>query len=334
MNTGAMGDLARSYAMQSRNNGLKQEMERLAAELTSGRVADMRKAAQGNAAYVNDLERSLKKLDGYDVAAREATQFADGVQTALGRFGDLNMAFRDTALRSGNTPFGQTSNLIFSDAQQTLDDMISTLNTNVAGRSLFAGAATDTAAFAPATDMLGALGAVMAGAGSVDDMLAAAENWFNDPAGFNSVVYRGSNTALAPMTLSDNETVQFDLRGNDPVIRDTLRNMALLAIADDPALNLTAAQKSEIFEKTVGKVIAASDSIVALRAETGLSESRLEAQSSRNSAERASLEMARSNLLSIDPFKAATELEQVQFQLQSLYAITSRMSQLSLLNFI
>jgi flagellar hook-associated protein 3 FlgL len=74
--------------------------------------------------------------------------------------------------------------------------------------------------------------------------------------------------------------------------------------------------------------------MVNLQAQVGFSEARIEALTVRHSTERASLEMARNDLLSVDPYQSATELEQVQFQLQSLYAITSRMSQLSLVNYL
>jgi flagellar hook-associated protein 3 FlgL len=43
---------------------------------------------------------------------------------------------------------------------------------------------------------------------------------------------------------------------------------------------------------------------------------------------------AKTGLLEIDPFEAATKLEEVQFQLQSLYSVTVRMSQLSLVKFL
>jgi flagellar hook-associated protein 3 FlgL len=334
MKIGALGDLAQSYAMQSRNTALKHEMQRLTAELTSGQVADMRKAAHGNVAYINDLERSLTKLDGYDLATREAIQFADGVQTALGRMSDLNVSFRNIMLSNTNPSFGQSPTSVLSEAKSTLEDMISTMNGSVGGRSLFAGTATDTRPLAPAEDLLAALGSAIAGAGSVDDMLAAADAWFDDPAGFGTMGYRGSDRSLAPMALSDDKTAQLDLRADNPTFRDALKGLAVLALADDPVIGLTVAQQSELFQKSVDTVIGTSEGFVDLQAKTGFAESRLDAQAARNSAERATLEMARSSLLAIDPFETATELEQVQFQIESLYAITSRMSQLSLLNFI
>ena len=334
MQIGSLGDLAQSYAMQSRNTALKQDIQRLTQELSSGKIADVRKAVSGDTAYVNDLERSLTKLNGYDMATLEAGQFATGVQSALSRINDLNTDFRSVLLTTGNAAFGETGNNVLAQARETLTSVINTMNTSVSGRMVFSGTATDTQPIAQAEDLLTALGTAVAGAGNVDDILAAAQAWFDDPAGFDSVGYLGSKTSLAPVPLSDQESARFDLRGDDPALKEMLRNLAIITLADDPALGLTAAQQKEVFEKSTQGVSNASIGLINLQAKVGFSESQIEIVTTRNNSERSALEMARNTLLSIDPYQAATELEQVQFQLQSLYAITSRMSQLSLVNYL
>ena len=61
---------------------------------------------------------------------------------------------------------------------------------------------------------------------------------------------------------------------------------------------------------------------------------RLDRIATRNAAEVTSLTMAKNTLLEADPFEAATKLEEAQFQLQSLYTVTVRSSELSLVNFL
>lgn len=328
------GDMAQSYAMQSRNSALKVDIERLTLELSSGRVADVRKAVSGNSAYLNDLERNLTRLDGFDLATNEARQFANGVQTALSRMGDLNAGFRDSLLVSSTSSLSESASSLLHQAKTTLNDMISTLNTSVAGRSLFAGTAIDTAPIAPAVGLLSGLSAAVAGAGSVDDIMLSAQAWFDDPAGFGTIGYRGEDTALAPFPISGNSSATFDLRGNDPGLRDLLKIYAIMALADDPALGLSAAPQGELFQKSLPGIVSAGGPIIELQAKVGFAESRIEGVAVRNSAERTTMEVALNNLLAVNPYETATELEQVQFQLQSLYAITSRMSQLSLVNFL
>jgi len=334
MNISSLGDLAQSYAMKSRNTALKSDLQRLVQEVTTGQVADKRDVVTSNAAYVSDLERSLTKLEGYELATFESGQHAAAAQSALDRVSTLNAEFRDTILVAGNMGFGETAGRILLQAKGTLDDMIGTLNTSVAGRSIFSGTATDRSPLASTEDLLAGLGAAVAGAGSVDDILATAEAWFDDPAGFGTTGYLGSDRSLAAVSLSDQNSVQWGLRADDPILRDTLRNLAVASLAGDPALGLTDAQQSELIQKSVASVMNADVGLINLRTQIGFNESRIEAISVRNGAERAALSMARSDLLSVDPFEAATELEQVQFQLQSLYAITARMSQTSLVNYL
>lgn len=334
MNFGSLGDLSRSYAMQSRNAALKEDIQRLTTELASGQKADVRAAVGNNSAYISDLERSLTKLDGYELATLEARQFTTGAQAALEYISDLNSSFRDTMLGVGNSAMGETTKVAVSQARSAVEDVIGALNTDVAGRRVFSGIATETAPLAPVEDLLAGLTTAMAGAGNVDDMLAAAESWFNDPAGFGTTGYLGSDTAMAPIALSEQDTMSFTLRADDQALRDTLRSMAVVALATDPALALTSTQQNEMLGKVTPDVLDTSSALISLQTDVGLTESRLEAVSVRQGAERTSMEIARSDLLSVNPYEAATELEQVQFQLQSLYAITSRMQQLSLVNYL
>lgn len=332
MNYNSLGDLSRSFAMQSRNATIKQDIERLTVELSTGQTANMREVVGKNASYTSDLERSLTKLDGYDQAALEAGQFAEGMQVALNYVGDLSDNFRNIMITGGTDALGNTSTI--SEAKNTLGSVIGALNTSVGGRSVFSGIATDTAPLASQETLLADLSAVMAGAGSVDDMINAAQAWFDDPAGFGTTGYLGSDTALAPMPLSDTQTVELTVRADDPIFRDTLRDLALTALADDPALGLTSVQQDELLERVTTNVLNTSGAVVELQSKVGSAEGRIETLSVRNGAERTSLEIARNDLLSIDTYQSATELEQVQFQLESLYAITSRMSQLSLVNYL
>ena len=334
MKINSMGDGARSYVMQSQNTSLKQQLQRLTLEISTGQIADIRDIAAGNTEYLNDLERSLGKLDSYSLATLEAGQFAGGVQTALTHISAVNSSFQATLLTASNTGYGDTSAIIIQEAKTALGQVIGALNTSVGGRTIFSGTATGTSPVASSEELLAALRGAMAGAGSVDDMLAAAQAWFADPAGFSTLGYLGSDKSLAPVSLSDEEAAQFELRADNPALRDTLLNLTVAALTDDPALGLTRAQQGELFQKTAVNTLNSNAAIIDLQSMVGYSEHQIEALSVQQSTQRTTIELARSELLSIDPYQAATELEQVQFQLQSLYAITSRMSQLSLVNYL
>jgi flagellar hook-associated protein 3 FlgL len=81
-------------------------------------------------------------------------------------------------------------------------------------------------------------------------------------------------------------------------------------------------------------LITNQEDLTAVRAKVGYIEARIENAATRNESENRSLQFARGSLLGTDPYETATRLEEVQFQLQSLYAATDKTSQLSLVNFL
>ncbi|KGJ19555.1 hypothetical protein IX55_09810 [Paracoccus sanguinis] len=54
----------------------------------------------------------------------------------------------------------------------------------------------------------------------------------------------------------------------------------------------------------------------------------------RNVAEGSALSIARSDILAADPYQTASELTQTEANLQNLYALTARMTKLSLTDYI
>jgi flagellar hook-associated protein 3 FlgL len=124
------------------------------------------------------------------------------------------------------------------------------------------------------------------------------------------------------------------VRANNAAIKEVLLHLSVAALADNATLGLSVPQKSELFGINGLGLQSNQDQMTDLRARIGFVEQRIELISVRNSAEATSTEFARNQLLAADPFETATELENVQFYLQGLYAVTVRNSQLSLVNFL
>jgi flagellar hook-associated protein 3 FlgL len=81
-------------------------------------------------------------------------------------------------------------------------------------------------------------------------------------------------------------------------------------------------------------LLTVQDDLTNLRAGVGFAEARIENFQARTEAERISAEYAKGALLSVDPYEAATRLEDAQFQLESLYSVTVRLSRLNLTSFM
>ncbi|MFK7763835.1 MAG: flagellar hook protein [Roseobacter sp.] len=334
MSSVSLGDLSHSFMLQKRSVALRQDLFKLTDELSSGRVSDVREVLAGNHNYLSGLERSLEILDGYSVATTEASYFTEAMQDSLDRVQEFSGQLGIDLIMASAGPVGVIASSPSANAEIQLDTVIKALNGSIAGRSLFAGTTTDGNALENAETLLTELMTAISGQTTPEDIMAAADTWFNDPAGFDALIYTGADTALAPFVLSETERVSLDIRANDATIKEILKNIGVAALASDPVLSLSVLDQSELFGITGLNLQSNQDQLTDLRSRIGLTESRIEQISVRNQAEETSTEFARNALLEAEPFETATQLESVQFQLQSLYSVTVRNSQLSLVNFL
>lgn len=333
MNT-TLGDLAQSFLLQRRGAVLKTDIHRLTQELATGRVADAKSVLAGNFSYLNDIERDLKVLEGYKVATTEAAQFADTVQNTLEQVQANSSGLSQTMLLISTSAVETVFPQVVADARANLGSMVSSLNVDFGGRSLFSGAATDRAPLVSDEAILAGLTAALAGQTTTADIFTVAQAWFDDPAGFRATAYQGSDTALSSFALSDRDRLDIDLRADDPALKNVMMNTALGVIIADPALGLTDGVQRAIIAQAGQNLLGAQDQMIKLRADVGFSQARIQDVTTRNAVEATSLEFARNSLLAADPFDTVTKLEEVQFQLQGLYSVTVRLSELSLLNFM
>ncbi|MDZ4136546.1 MAG: flagellin, partial [Paracoccaceae bacterium] len=211
--------------------------------------------------------------------------------------------------------------------------VISALNTRVGDRSLFAGQGTEGPAVADAQTILASLDIAIAGAQSADDVQIAVSDWFDSPTGYAAAAYLGS-TALAPLSIAQGEAVTIDFTAADPEIRDTLKGLAMAALLDRGALNGSPAARADLARLAGESLLTSQTGRADMAARLGIAEGQIEAAKIRNGAETSALQIARNGIISADPFEAAAKLETTQTQLETLFALTARLSRLSLVDFL
>jgi flagellar hook-associated protein 3 FlgL len=139
---------------------------------------------------------------------------------------------------------------------------------------------------------------------------------------------------MSPFQLSESEALTVDIKATNPELKDTLKNLAIAAIAADKTITVNNTERSALLLAAGEGMLRNQDGLTSLRAQIGFAEARIDSMATRNASESVSLEYAKGTLLAADPYKTATRLGEVQFQLQSLYAVTVKTSQLSLVNFL
>ncbi len=335
MNLQTFGDMAQAFALRHQGTTLKQQMDLLTRELSSGRAADIPRHLSGNLLRFSQIEHDFAILGSHRTAAREAAVDASAMQTALGQVQTLSASLADSAITVGSAAGGAQVGTLAAEARNILGSMIGALNSSVAGRALFSGTQTDRAPLAPLATMLNDLRLAIQGANSPNAMRAALDAFFDTPGGgFETTIYQGGTTDLLPYALGAGESVALTIRGDDPALRGQMKQVALVALSDDPGVLLSEADRRDLVFGAGTALFTQQPGLTALRADLGFAEARIEQSASRISAEITSLQTARNDLVSVDAFETAGNLQQVQFQLETLYTLTARAARLSLVNFL
>lgn len=330
----SIGDLAQGFVLRRQTTALQQQMGQLTREISSGQVADISAHLSGRFTALSDVEHQLTLQDGYRLATQQAGTDAAAMQAALEQIQTGTSDLANAALTSAsNATGGVALSTVAKQAQNLLDSSVSALNTQVGGRSLFAGTEVTGPAVASPADILDGLRTALAGASSVAEVMTRADAFFDSPTGpFRQTLYQGSDTGPSPYRLGQGESVTLDLRADDPALRAQIKDTALAALVSDPALALGAADRAALLNSAGTALRTAQDGMTGLRAKLGTTEGRIEKTATRIGAEVTSLGLARNALVSADPYEASSRLKEVQFQLDAVLTLTARSTRLNLLN--
>lgn len=331
----SIGDLAQSFVIRRQGTQLVRDMDRLTREVSTGRAVDTAKHLFGNLLPLADIERALTLADAHRDVARIASVDAGIMQTVLGRVQDSAATLAGAALVTGPASGAMQPDVLAQAARASLATMVGALNTASAGRALFGGNITDRPPLADAGMLLEELRTTLSEAPDAAAVRGALDVFFDTPSGgFVTEMYRGGQTAATDHVLGAGETVALRIRADDSALRGQIKQAAMLALLDDPALALGDADRSNLARDMGMGLLGGQDGVTRLRAQLGFAEERIAQAQSRIDAETTSLALARNDLLSVDVFESATALQQVQAQLETLYTITARTARLNLANFL
>ena len=333
MTLSSIGDLARSFTLRNQTTQLKAELEQRSQEVTTGRIGDIGRAVRGDFSALTALDATLARLDAFKSVTTEAALSTQAMQSALATVSDMSGKL-GSALFSVTGPGNPTSvDAVAKDALAQFQSAVATFNARVGDRSLFAGTETRSPALAPADVILDAVVAAAASATTAQGVAAAVDGWFADPAGYATVAYTGG-PALSPLTVAEGEAVPLDATAADAGVRDTLKGLVMAAMLDRGSLAGKPAQRAELAKAAGAVLLEAADARGALAARIGTAQERTANAATRNMAEATALQIARIGMVSADPYEAATALTEAESQLDTLYAVTARLSRLSLANYL
>ncbi len=303
--------------------------------LVTGEVADKADTITAITFFLGILSARHAFLMPMIPQKRRLAFFLATAQAALGAIQNDAEALASNLMTAAQSGTGRKLNVASQSAQDTFRTIVGNLNASAAGRSVFAGSGADRAALADADAMFGALAAALTGQTTATGVRAEIEAWFMDAGGgFETVGYIGETDPLAPFQLNRETSAGYELRADRDEIRAVLIEVATAAFATDEAFGLSQSAQQSLLQDAGEGLLARLDGVTELRAEIGALEERVELAGVRNAATRASLELTRADLFGADPYDTATRLESTRTQLEMLYSVTSRLSNLTLANYL
>lgn len=335
MTINSIGDLALSFQLRRQNAALRTDLDRYARELSTGISENLSERLKGNYSGIAGLERGISRADSFLVGIAEKRLETSAMQNALEKLrslGGISGALL-TVQETGDPTLVRNAG---RDAAQRFEAALLTLNTQAGGRSLFSGIDVDLPAVTDAETMFAAIEAEITGAGAATaaDIATIVENWFDVGGGFDLLGYVGGVPASATVRLSDSEVAQSPPTAQDSSLRSFLSALAMGGLVGRGALSNIPTEQGLLARLSGQALVSADSQLVELKAGVGIAEAQVNRAEMEVRFERQALELARSELVAVDPFETVVKLEAAETQLQTLYSVTARLSGLSLANYL
>jgi flagellar hook-associated protein 3 FlgL len=319
-------DILMTQRLTRQSADLKVKLQSASEEMVTGRRADVVSFLDGKIGQSMLVDKALNDVirEMSDIALRNSR--LDTMQNSLSSVSDtvLGLDIRTYDAIAGNKNLDLS--LIGADARQGLGQVFDFLNIRFGERYAFSGDASDRPPFGSAEALLTDVENIFATATNASDLQTSLDAYFDDPAGpFQTVIYQGG----APDVITSGVT------GLDPALADTIRGLAVLAMAAGNGSPLAPTTlNSAVYTDAASSISNGIDGITNLKARLGIEQGALTRNKQRLDSEQVILNTTLTELTGRDQNEAAIELKQLEVQLEATYILTNRLSSLTLLNYL
>lgn len=334
MNFTGVGDLAQNLMLRRQGADLKAQMARLTAELTTGESKDVSERVRGDFGALAGIEQHLGQLSAFQRVRDDLSVQIGVVQSSLAGIQDSVDGYGARLVSSATLNQPDHLKAVTAEAHGKLEQVVSYLNTHQGGRYLFSGTATDQRPLVSAEVIVSELETVVAGASDAADFVTRIDSWFFDSGGgFETLAYGGATETLEQIRISERSRIDQPIAADDVMFRGILRGLAVTSIVASGLAPSSA--DSAVLAKSAGEsLVGGAGGVVVHQSVVGQIEGLLAREDTTSLAEQSAMSAAKSRIVSVDPYEAAAELEAVQFQMETLYVLTARMSQLRLSDYL
>ncbi len=325
-----------SHLRLTREHGTtKAALNRVSQEVNTGLKSDLVEAAGGDLRRLQALEASLSRLEERKNVITLAETRAEVTQATLDTLRRAADAVGVDLLAATERGDYSAARTVAASARSAMQAAVAAINGDSTGRNLFAGAAVDGPALRDADTILNEVAVVVAATTNTADALAAIDTYFNDPAGgFATSAFLGAAVDAPTAELGPGERLAFAERADSDAVRAVLQSLATAVMGVESSYGAAPVSSNLMLNRAALGAISARDQVTDVRADLGVKQERIEAAATRVEAERSLIDIARTELRAADAYESAAEFKALETQLETIYATTARLANLSLINYL
>lgn len=328
---------------------LQQKIAEAQKEMTTGRSADVGAKLGYQTGDAVSLRQEYSRLETIITTNSLVNTRMDSTQAALTAISETGQSFISTLMAARSGDSGRE--IAQSQAEGNLIAITNTLNTSVNGAYIFAGINADVRPIqdyyeTPTPANRQAVrdafqtafgfppGDAQAVDISADDMTAFLEgpfaDLFDEPAW--SANWSSASDQNIRSRISTTELVETSANANDPGIRKMASAFTMIADLGVEALNEGAFQA--IVDRAIAVVGQSTLGLANTQAALGNSQERVAGANNRMQIQMNIMTAGITQLEAVDPYEASTRVSTLLTQIETSYALTARIQQLSILNYL
>lgn len=321
-----------SFGTLSRNIAdLKLRANTTRSEAVTGRYEDITKRLDGDVGSAHLLKKAIGDVQFFHQSLSLAEGRTQTTQSMLNHVSVESNRISTEALAALGRADSDAVDIIAADARVAVSDLFNVLNTTFGGRALFGGDVTDRAPLTSPDQILTDVETIIAGAANAADAEAQLNIYFDNPTGgFATSIYQGGVDRSPPIEIGPGIRIDASAKADDQPIKDIIRSLTTIAASSVAAYS----DANTTIETNAKRGLGADAELTELRAVIGVGESRISAAKVRYEAEESVLTSLYNAKTARDPFEAASELQLLETQLEASYLLTSRLSRLTIANFL
>jgi len=360
MKTSFVSNLAVQNAMRLTIQQSQSEVVKLQAEVTTGRHADVGVALGGSTSRSLDLQREMARMQTLTSTNAVVTQRLAASQGALTSVADAAQSINKVMIGLSGSDSADQLAIAKTEVTNALSIFNSAINTSFNGEFLFSGINTDVK---PMIDYNSAEGAAAKAAynTALTTFMGAqvppltAMNQFSkaqmedfitntlepmyvdtDPAAGDQSRWQTDWSSASDQTMTSRISTTEVVPSSTTANSDGMRKFALASVIASELLgaDVSSEVRSTISGSVTSYIGEAISGIDAQRSDLGISEARVKKANTSLAAQIKLVTTHISDLEGVDTYAASTRMNTLLTQIETSYTLTSRLQQLSLINYL